>query len=160
MSFLDSMNLVGSALTAERFRMDIALQNLANQNTTADPATGQEPYRRKQVVFQERGVSFRDALRNEAVRVQNGSARLPGGGAQVLGGGVRAIQVVESQRDFVPVYDPDHPHANEDGYVMYPNVNSTEERIDLMGASNAYEANLTALKLVQNLTLKALDIGK
>lgn len=146
MSFLDSMNLVGSALTAERFRMDVALQNLANQNTTADPATGQEPYRRKQVVFQERGVSFRDALKNEAARVQ--------------GGGVRVTQVVESQRDFVPVYDPDHPHANEDGYVMYPNVNSTEERIDLMGASNAYEANLTALKLVQSLALKALDIGK
>lgn len=146
MSLLDSMNLVGSALTAERFRMDVALQNLANQNTTADPATGEEPYRRKQVVFQERGVSFRDALKNESARVK--------------GGGVRVTQVVESQRDFIPVYDPDHPHANEDGYVMKPNVNSTEERIDLMGASNAYEANLTALKLVQNLALKALEIGK
>lgn len=146
MSLLDSMNLVGSALTAERFRMDVALQNLANQNTTADPATGEEPYRRKQVVFQERGVSFRDALKNESARVK--------------GGGVRVTQVVESQRDFIPVYDPDHPHANEDGYVMMPNVNSTEERIDLMGASNAYEANLTALKLVQNLALKALEIGK
>lgn len=146
MSLLDSMNLVGSALTAERFRMDVALQNLANQNTTADPATGDEPYRRKQVIFQERGVSFRDALKNESARVQ--------------GGGVRVTQVVESQRDFVPVYDPDHPHANEDGYVMMPNVNSTEERIDLMGASNAYEANLTALKLVQNLAIRALDIGK
>lgn len=145
MSLLDSMNLVGSALTAERFRMDVALQNLASQNVTADPATG-EPYRRKQVIFQERGVSFQDALKNEAARVK--------------GGGVRVIQVVESQRDFVPVYDPDHPHANEDGYVMKPNVNSTEERIDLMGASNAYEANLTALKLVQNLALKALEIGK
>lgn len=146
MSLLDSMNLVGSALTAERFRMDVALQNLANQNTTADPATGAEPYRRKQVIFQERGVSFRDALKNESAKVE--------------GGGVRVTQVVESQRDFVPVYDPDHPHANEDGYVMMPNVNSTEERIDLMGASNAYEANLTALKLVQNLALKALEIGK
>lgn len=146
MSLLDSMNLVGSALTAERFRMDVALQNLANQNTTADPATGEEPYRRRQVVFQERAVSFQDALKEESARVK--------------GGGVRVTQVVESQRDFIPVYDPDHPHANEDGYVMMPNVNSTEERIDLMGASNAYEANLTALKLVQNLALKALEIGK
>lgn len=146
MSLLDSMNLVGSALTAERFRMDVALQNLANQNTTADPATGEEPYRRKQVVFQERAVSFQDALKQESARVK--------------GGGVRVTQVVESQRDFIPVYDPNHPHANEDGYVMMPNVNSTEERIDLMAASNAYEANLTALKLVQNLALKALEIGK
>ena len=146
MSLLDSMNLVGSALTAERFRIDVALQNLACQNNTADPATGEEPYRRRQVVFQERAVSFQDALKEESARVK--------------GGGVRVTQVVESQRDFIPVYDPDHPHANEDGYVMMPNVNSTEERIDLMGASNAYEANLTALKLVQNLALKALEIGK
>ena len=146
MSLLDSMNLVGSALTAERFRMDVALQNLACQNLTADPATGEEPYRRKQVIFQERAGSFQDALKQESARVK--------------GGGVRVTQVVESQRDFIPVYDPDHPHANEDGYVMMPNVNSTEERIDLMAASNAYEANLTALKLVQNLALKALEIGK
>ena len=144
MSLLDSMNITGSALTAERFRMNIALQNLANQNTTRT-ASG-EPYRRKQVVFQERGISFQDSLRTAATKVE--------------GGGVRVTQVVESQRDFIPVYDPNHPDANEEGYVMMPNVNSTEERIDLMGASNAYEANLTALKLVQSLALKALEIGR
>ena len=144
MSFLDSMNITGSALTAERFRMNIALQNLANQNTTRT-ASG-EPYRRKQVVFQERGISFQDSLRTAAAKVE--------------GGGVRVTQVVESQRDFIPVYDPNHPDANAEGYVMMPNVNSTEERIDLMGASNAYEANLTALKLVQSLALKALEIGR
>lgn len=144
MSFLDSMNITGSALTAERFRMDIALQNLANQNTTRT-ASG-EPYRRKQVVFRERGISFADSLRTASAKME--------------GGGVRVTQVVESQRDFIPVYDPDHPDANEEGYVMMPNVNTTEERIDLMGASNAYEANLTALKLVQSLALKALEIGR
>lgn len=144
MSLLDSMNIVGSALTAERFRMDIALQNMANADNTRT-ASG-EPYRRKQVVFQERGMSFRDALKNETAKVE--------------GGGVRVSQVIESQRDFTPVYDPTHPDANEEGYVMYPNVNRTEERIDLMAASNAYEANLTALKLVQSLALKALEIGK
>lgn len=144
MSLLDSMNLVGSALTAERFRMDVALQNIANANTTRT-ASG-EPYRRKQVVFQERAVSFEDALKTESARVQ--------------GGGVRVTEVVDSQRDFVPVYDPDHPDANEEGYVMRPNVNTTEERVDLMAASNSYEANLTALKIVQSLALKALEIGK
>lgn len=144
MSFLDSMNITGSAMTAERFRMDVALQNLANMNTTRTPSG--EPYRRKQVVFQERGVNFQDALMHEEARIQ--------------GGGVRVTQVVESQRDFVPVYDPSHPDANEDGYVMMPNVNATEERIDLMAASNAYEANLTALSLVKSLALKALEIGK
>ena len=144
MSLLDSMNIIGSGLTAERLRMDIALQNIANQNTTRT-ANG-EPYRRKQVVFRERGISFQDSLRTAAAKVE--------------GGGVRVTQVVESQRDFIPVYDPDHPDANEEGYVMMPNVNTTEERIDLMAASNSYEANLTALKLVQSLALKALDIGK
>ena len=124
--------------------MNIALQNLANQNTTRT-ASG-EPYRRKQVVFQERGISFQDSLRTATAKVE--------------GGGVRVTQVVESQRDFIPVYDPNHPDANEEGYVMMPNVNSTEERIDQMGASNAYEANLTALKLVQSLALKALEIGR
>lgn len=144
MSLIDSMNLVGSALTAERFRMDIALQNIANATNTN--ASNGEPYRRKQVVFHERGISFRDSLNTAA--------------AQVKGGGVRVTEVVESQRDFVPVYDPDNPDANEDGYVMMPNVDTTEERVDLMSASNAYEANLTALKVVQSLALKALEIGK
>ncbi len=144
MSLLDSMNIIGSGLTAERLRMDIALQNIANQNTTRT-ANG-EPYRRKQVVFYERGMSFSDALHTESAKVE--------------GGGVRVTEVVESQRDFIPVYDPDHPDANEEGYVMMPNVNTTEERVDLMAASNSYEANLTALKLVQSLALKALDIGK
>ncbi len=144
MSLLDSMNITGSALTAERFRMDVALQNLANVNTTRT-ASG-EPYRRKQVIFQERGVSFASALQNEQAKVE--------------GGGVRVTQVVESQRDFIPVYDPAHPDANEEGYVMMPNVDSTEERIDLMAASNSYSANLTALSLVKSLALKALEIGK
>ncbi len=98
MSLLDSMNIIGSGLTAERFRMNIALQNITNQNTTRT-ANG-EPYRRKQVVFYERGMSFSDALRTESAKVE--------------GGGVRVTEVVESQRDFIPVYDPDHPDANED----------------------------------------------
>ncbi|MCI9405342.1 MAG: flagellar basal body rod protein FlgC [Oscillospiraceae bacterium] len=144
MSLLDSMNITGSALTAERFRMDVALQNLANVNNTR--AAAGEPYRRKQVIFQERGVSFASALRDEQARVE--------------GGGVRVTQVVESQRDFIPVYDPAHPDANEEGYVMMPNVDATEERIDLMAASNSYAANLTALSLVKSLALKALEIGK
>ena len=144
MSFFDSMNIVGSALTAERLRMDVSLQNIANANTTCTK-TG-EPYRRKQVVFQERTMSFKDVLSTEQYRMQ--------------GGGVRVTRVVESDRDFVPVYDPSHPDANEEGYVMMPNVDTTEERIDLMAASNAYEANLTALSVVKSLALKALEIGK
>ena len=146
MSLLDSMNLVGSALTAERFRIDVALQNLACQNITADPATGEEPYRRRQVVFQERAVSFQDALKEESARVK--------------GGGVRVTQVVESQRDFIPVYDPDHPHANEDGYVELPNVDLVKEVADAMAASQAYSADVTAFNLLKNVVSSALEIGR
>ena len=144
MSMLDSMNIVGSALTAERFRMDVALQNIANANTTRT-ASG-EPYRRKQVVYQERTVDFEDALKSEEARV--------------TGGGVRVSKVVDSKEDFNLVYDPTNPDANDDGYVLMPNVDTTEERVDLMAASNAYEANLTALSVVKSLALKALEIGK
>lgn len=144
MSFMKSMDIVGSALTAERFRMDTILQNIANSNTTRTPEG--EPYRRKQVVFQERAIDFQSALADASNRIERGV--------------VRVTEVVESQRDFTPVYDPSHPDANEDGYVMYPNVNLTEERVDLMAASNAYDANLTALAVVKSLALKALEIGK
>ena len=144
MSFMKSMDIVGSALTAERFRMDTILQNIANSNTTRTPEG--EPYRRKQVVFQERAIDFQSALADASNRIERG--------------GVRVTEVVESHRDFTPVYDPSHPDANEDGYVMYPNVNLTEERVDLMAASNAYDANLTALAVVKSLALKALEIGK
>jgi flagellar basal-body rod protein FlgC len=140
MAFLNSLNTIGSALTAERFRTDIILQNISNQNTTRTESG--EPYRRKQVIFQERNQSFNDVLN------------------QVQGGGVRVSEVVESQEDFKPVYDPDNPDADEDGYVYYPNVNNTEEQVDLMEASRVYEANVSALSVVKAMASKALEIGK
>ncbi len=144
MSFLNSLNIAGSALTAERFRTDIILQNIANAKTTRT-AEG-EPYRRKQVVFEERAADFGQALKDEENKLTQG--------------GVRAAQVVESQQDFTPVYDPTHPDADENGYVMYPNVNTSEEMVDLMAASRAYDANLTALNVVKAMAMKALEIGK
>ncbi|MCI8622817.1 MAG: flagellar basal body rod protein FlgC [Provencibacterium sp.] len=140
---LSSLSIAGSALTAERYRMNVALQNLANISTTRT-AEG-EPYRRKQVVFEERAVDFKRILETEQGKVN---------------GGVRVAEVVSSQRDFNPVYDPTHPDANEEGYVMYPNVNRAEEQVDLMAASRAYEANLTALNVIKSTALKALEIGK
>lgn len=144
MSFLNSLNIAGSALTAERFRSDMILQNIANAKTTRTPDG--DPYCRKQVVFEERAADFGQALKNE----QN----------KLTQGGVKAIQVVESEKDFTPVYDPVHPDADENGYVMYPNVDTSEEMVDLMAASRAYEANLTALNIVKAMATKALEIGK
>ena len=140
MAFLNSVNTIGSALTAERFRTDIILQNIANQKTTR--TEDGEPYRRKQVIFQERSQSFDEVLNT------------------VKGGGVRVAEVVESQEDFNVVYDPDHPDADEDGYVAYPNVNNTEEQVDLLEASRVYEANVSALSVVKAMANKALEIGR
>lgn len=139
MAFLSSLDIVGSALTAERYRTDVIMQNISNAKTTLTE-TG-EPYRRKQVVFEERALTFEETL-NKAK------------------GGVRIAQVVESDRDFKPVYDPTHPQADENGYVLYPNVDTTEEMIDLMAASNAYEANLTALSIMKSMINKTMEMGK
>lgn len=140
MAFLNSLNTIGSALTAERYRMDVAAQNIANQNTAA--SSPEEAYQRKQVVFQERYMSFDEQLQ------------------RVSGGGVRISEIVELGEDVTPVYDPTNPIADENGYVYYPNVNNTEEQIDLLEASRAYEANLTALSVVKAMATKGLEIGK
>lgn len=144
MSFLKSLNIAGSALTAERFRIDTIAQNLANLNTTR--TNEGTPYRRKQVVFEEQKLSFSNVLADNVKHGQDG--------------GVRAIAIVESNKDFIPVYDPDHPDANEEGYVLYPNVDRTEEQVDLMAASRAYEANLVSLNIIKAMAMKAMDIGK
>ncbi len=144
MSFLNTLNIAGSALTAERLRTDIILQNLANIDTTMT-AEG-TPYKRQQVVFEERKLNFKETLADQTYKLN--------------GGGVRVEKVVESEEKFIPVYDPSHPHADENGYVLKPNVNRAEETIDLMAATRAYESNLTALKVVQTMAMKALEIGK
>ena len=140
MAFLNSINIVGSALTAERYRSDIILQNISNQNTTR--TEDGEPYRRKQVIFQTREQTFDETL------------------CKVSGGGVRIAEIVESQEDFNIVYDPEPPDADEEGYVYYPNVNNTEEQVDLLEASRVYEANVSALSVVKAMASKALEIGR
>lgn len=140
MAFLNSLNTIGSALSAERYRSDVIAQNIANQNTAA--SSPEEAYQRKQVIFQERTMTFDQHLQ------------------KVKGGGVRITEVVELGEDVTPVYDPTNPIADENGYVYYPNVNNTEEQIDLMEATRAYEANLTALAAVKAMAAKGLEIGK
>lgn len=144
MSFLNSLNITGSALTAQRFRTDMIMQNIANQNTTRTQGGG--PYRRKQVVLREQEMNFESELKGAITNDQKG--------------GVHAVEVIEDQSDLIPMYDPKHPDANEQGYVMMPNVNSAEEMVDLMAATRAYEANITALNIGKAMAMKALEIGK
>lgn len=148
MSFLNSLDITGSALTAERFRMEIIAQNMANINVTMTPEG--TPYRRKQVVLEERGLSFKNVLNNE----------LRTGRGKDVSGGVRVAEVIESKEDFVPVYDPSHPHADANGYVMMPNVDRAEEQVDMMAATTAYSANITVLNAMKTMTMRALEIGK
>lgn len=144
MSFLSSFNISGSALTAQKYRLDVVSQNIANaQVTKTEDGT---PYRRKMVVLGSVNTgTFQDAL-NSATKVNME--------------GVQVEKVVDDPSDLVSVYDPSHPDANAEGYVMYPNVNTAQEMIDAMGASRAYEANVTALNATKSIVLKALEIGR
>ena len=138
MAFFGSLDIVGSALTAERLRHEVVLQNMSNAKSINENG---EPYRRKQVVFRERPLNFSEELNK---------AR----------GGVRVDEVIDSQRDFKRVYDPSNPQADENGYVMYPNVDMAEEMTDLMVSANSYEANLTALSVAKAIINKTLDMNK
>ena len=146
MSFLSSFDISASGLTAERQRLDIASENIANSNTTRTESGG--PYRRKMVVLQEvPSTSFRSKFNSLLNRTASK-------------GGVRVTEIVEDQRDLQPVYNPDHPDANEEGYVMMPNVDLVKETVDGMSATRSYEANITAFNAMKLMAQRALDIGK
>lgn len=148
MPFLSSLNIAGSALTAHRKRVDTITQNLANISTTRTQSGG--PYARKMVILKERPLSFRNVLNQSQQSFMNRSSQ----------GGVTVDRIIQSEQPFIPVYNPTHPDANEEGYVLMPNVNRTEEQIDLMAASRAYEANLTALNVLKSMAMRAMEIGK
>lgn len=145
MSVFSAFDISATGMTAQRTRLDIISQNIANVNTTRD-ADG-NAYMRKNVVFEEKTyVSFNDALINATGRV---------------GKGVKIAQIFEdTETEGRLVYDPSHPDADEKGYVMYPNVNTVTEMTDMIDASRSYEANVTAFNASKNMQLKAIDIGK
>lgn len=145
MSFMNGMNVSASGMTAQRLRLDIISQNIANVNTTRD-ANG-NPYRRKNVVFAEKDMTpFGDVLMKTAGNV---------------GKGVKVTQITEdTSTEMRKVYDPSHPDADEDGYVTYPNVNIVQEMTDMIDATRSYEANVTAFNATKNMALKGLEVGK
>lgn len=147
MSIFNSFEINASGMTAERYRMDIISENVANQNTTRT-ADG-TPYRRKVVTFEEKGeraVSFSSYL---------GSAS-----SAYRGKGVRVGKVVEDTwTQMNMVYDPSHPDADENGYVLYPNVNIVTEMTNLIDASRSYEANATAFNASKSIAMKGLEMS-
>ena len=145
MSTINAMSASASGMTAQRLRMDIISQNIANVSTTRDE--NGNPYVRKEVVVAEKDVSaFGDVL-----------ARTTG----TAGNGVKVTQIKDDTKtEMRKVYDPSHPDADEDGYVTYPNVNIVQEMTDMIDASRSYEANVTAFNASKNMALKALELGK
>jgi len=147
MGYFDSLDISASALTAQRLRMDLISQNIANANTTrTDKGT---PYRRKVAVFEERSIStpFSEYL-SESSR------------NRISGKGVRVARIIEDNSPFKRVYDPGHPDADENGYVQMPNVDVLTEMVNMISASRSYEANVTAINTTKSMALKALEISR
>ncbi|MFP5501773.1 MAG: flagellar basal body rod protein FlgC [Candidatus Sericytochromatia bacterium] len=140
MSYFDSLSTSASALTAQRLRMDVISNNLANANSTRTAEGG--AYRRQMVVFESR-AEFKQDLAG-----RHGQTPL----------GVKVTKIVEDEAPFRLVYDPGHPDANPDGYVAYPNVNTVQEMTDMISATRSYEANVTVINAVKGMAAKALEI--
>jgi flagellar basal-body rod protein FlgC len=150
MSFFGALDVSASGLSAERMRMDVTAENLANAQTTRGPNGG--PYRRKEVVLQTtQSDGFQTALASAAGSV-------PGARGSQQPGGVQVAGIAADPAPPRMVYDPGHPDANAQGYVAMPNVNPVTEMVDLISASRAYEANVTAMQTAKAMFTKTFDI--
>ena len=148
------IDAAASGLTAERLRMDVISNNIANANTTRTENGG--AYHRRYVVFEPRkkeDKSFEGFMKK---------AMTPTGelGSFEIGEGVRAVEIRADDTQGPLVYDPGHPDANAEGYVERPNVNVVAEMVDMITASRAYEANVTTIQAAKSMTSQALNIGK
>ena len=156
MAFLNSINIIGSGLTAQQLRLDIVSENVTNSQTTRTE-NGGGAYRRKMVVFE--AVSGRNAFRDAMARAINGP--VPNTVAPPAAGGVRVTQIVENEDEPMKlVYDPTHPDANEEGYVELPNVDMVLEIADAMAASRAFASNVTAFNTLKSVISSGLEIGR
>lgn len=147
MSMFGGIDASASGLTAERLRMDVISNNIANANTTRTAEGG--AYRRRVVVFEPRSEaasSFAKTLSQEI--------------APKAGEGVRVRGIVADDAPGRATYNPGHPDADQNGYVMMPNLNIVSEMVDMITASRAYEANVTAINGAKSMAMKVLDIGK
>jgi flagellar basal-body rod protein FlgC len=136
-----AINASASALNAERTRIEVAVSNIANADSTRGPDG--TPYRRRDVVLAEDTRNGFDAAL---------------GAAGVTG--VKVAAVIEDQTPFKRRFDPSHPDADSEGFVAMPNVDTPEEMVNMLSASRAYQANLTAIGLIRELVTKSLELGK
>jgi flagellar basal-body rod protein FlgC len=124
--------------------MDVISENIANQDTTRTENGG--PYRRKMVVLSSSPSNFKNMM------IKNIS--------DYKAAGVEVSEIIEDETEFKPVYNPQHPDADENGYVNMPNVDTLKETVDMMEAYRAYQANITSLNTTKQMVLKTLEIGR
>jgi len=140
MSLMTTLDISASGLNSQRTRMNVIASNVANLNVTRTPEGG--PYRRKDVVFQTTKIkSFASELESA-----------------LIADGVEVTKIYEDSSPFIKKYEPNHPDADTDGYVSYPNVNIVEEMTNLVSASRSFEANIMIVQATKDMALKALQI--
>ena len=137
---LSATNISASGLSAERLRMEVVANNIANAFSTRTPQGG--PYRRQEVIF--------SAVLNDKMR-----GRSPGRDALR---GVEVVGVVDDSSDLTRVFNPGHPDADASGYVSFPHINPAEDMVDLMGASRGYQANIAAMSAVKDMIQRSIDL--
>jgi flagellar basal-body rod protein FlgC len=139
-SLSDATKAAASALSVQRARIEIAVSNLANAESTK--AADGQPYRRRSVALAADPVNSFDAALGQGAT------------------GVKVTSIVEDDAPFKRRYEPGHPDADPDGFVSLPNVEPPEEMVDMLGAARAYQANLAAIGVIREMVAKALELGK
>ena len=154
MGFWNTLRIGASALAAQRLRLDVISNNIANAETTETADGG--PYQRQDVVFRAEGESsflpfILNASSNSSLSSRTVSTKLSG---------VTVSDIITDETPGEVVYDPTHPDADEDGNVQYPNVNLVVEMTNMISATRSYEANLSMISAAKRMAQKALEIGR
>ncbi|EAI3907340.1 flagellar basal body rod protein FlgC [Campylobacter jejuni] len=161
MAYLSDFDISGYGLSAQRFRMNVISSNIANANTTRTAEGG--PYRRREVIF--KATDF-DKLLNEQINKDNNFLKYENplndpSSPEEAKPAIQSVvvdKVVRDDKDFRMKYDPSHPNANAEGYVAYPNVNPVIEMADLIEATRAYQANVSAFTSAKTIAQSAIDL--
>ncbi|EMF1498398.1 flagellar basal body rod protein FlgC [Campylobacter jejuni] len=161
MAYLSDFDISGYGLSAQRFRMNVISSNIANANTTRTAEGG--PYRRREVIF--KATDF-DKLLNEQINKDNNFLKYENplndpSSSEEAKPAIQSVvvdKVVRDDKDFRMKYDPSHPDANAEGYVAYPNVNPVIEMADLIEATRAYQANVSAFTSAKTIAQSAIDL--
>jgi flagellar basal-body rod protein FlgC len=152
MGLFDAIGIAGSGLSAERVRMDVTSENLANAQTTK--AANGQPYQRQEVILQQAGSgNFGSQLAGAMGPAGAGSSQPPAGGVQVAG-------IVADRTPDRLVYNPGSPEADAKGYVKLPNVNTVTEMVDLISESRAYQSDVTAMQTAKSMFTATLGLLK